>query len=269
MHVQLCYVSSVLCNLLSEIIHFLEFTSLWKRFELLNTRNHSGRAKKITVMSSTLGEQTIAPPTLGRPRPPDPNKSHVYEMSRSSPDPSQSDSQPGSEYSHGSNGEDYTGRESTPRVAFQQYEGGVTTPIAEPEPGIERIVVTTPVPPPLKKTGIKKSIIVYYDIPEGSVEGLVDPSTRGKNGPPNTNQRPWLVQFNSTFLVSCIANAMGFHVGRSSYVIYETLSSFISTNDSNLSRQNQIRGLPLQGEQNKTTPISMTGAKLLPGTRYV
>ncbi|CAG9949553.1 unnamed protein product [Clonostachys rosea f. rosea IK726] len=102
---------------------------------------------------------------------------------------------------------DSRGRSTPPQVAFRR-PGRVThvrvrLPV-EPEPGIERIVVTTPLPLPRRKTAMKKAIVVYYDIPEGSVEESADPFIGGKSGPPNINQRPWLVQFNSSFLVSAL-----------------------------------------------------------------
>ncbi|CAG9977275.1 unnamed protein product [Clonostachys byssicola] len=104
-------------------------------------------------------------------------------------------------------------RYRSPRVGFYDntdYKARDKNAIGEPEPGIERIVVTTPLPLPERSADTKKSIVVYYDVREGLGEGSADHSTRGRHGPPNTNWRPWLVQINSSFLNSCITNAMGY-----------------------------------------------------------
>lgn len=172
------------------------------------------------MMASTAGEQTIAPPANEDASVP---IGHLPSLSRSqtfrtftSGMESGDRHSPVSGDSLDSNSEtDSRGRSTPPQVAFRR-PGRVThvrvrLPV-EPEPGIERIVVTTPLPLPRRKTAMKKAIVVYYDIPEGSVEESADPFIGGKSGPPNINQRPWLVQFNSSFLVSCIAKVMGFKV---------------------------------------------------------
>ncbi|CAH0042715.1 unnamed protein product [Clonostachys rhizophaga] len=160
----------------------------------------------------TDGEQTIAPlatenaATFSGPQPPE-AQSHEAEISNRSAGISTDEVYYSSEDSDSLAPEnDYGDNPIIPLAARQKNA------IVEPEPGIERIVVTTPLPLPPRRADIKKSIVVYYDIPEDSVEGSTDSSTRGRSGPPNTNWRPWLVQINSTFLNSCITETMGFDI---------------------------------------------------------